>query len=70
MLGEEGLYYPKNDFMALSLIMKDLMKSPNKAAAQGEKAKMRACALYDWDRVTDQYEALLSTLTNTPASDT
>lgn len=66
VLGEEGLFYPRNNFEALSGILEDLLKSPEKVAEYGVRAEKRVRDYYDWEKVTDQYEALLCGLTKSP----
>ncbi len=70
VLGEGGLFYPQNDFEALSRILGDLLKSPGIAVEQGERAKKRARDNYDWEKVTDQYEELMGRLTKAGGSGT
>jgi glycosyltransferase involved in cell wall biosynthesis len=62
VLGDAGIYYPRNDFAALSKCMAELMHDTVRAHALGQAAKERARVHYCWDRITDQYEEMLKEL--------
>lgn len=47
---------------SLRSVLQDLLDNPEKAQTYREKAKKRADEHYNWDRVTDQYEALCADL--------
>ena len=62
VLGDSGRYYDKNKFAMLTEVLRELMKNPASVTALGQSAKSRAGELFNWDKITDQYEKLLSSL--------
>jgi glycosyltransferase involved in cell wall biosynthesis len=60
VLGEAGWYYRKNSPEDLAARLRELFGAGGDAlrAAQGEAARQRAVALYDWEAVTSAYEDL------------
>lgn len=58
VLGAAGLYYPKNDFAALSSIMARLIGDPSSVDTWRAKARERALSNYSWDLIVSQYERL------------
>jgi len=62
VLGDAGVYYEKNNFEALSVLLKALANDPEKTKELGDKAKKRAGVLYSWDKVSEAYEELLCSL--------
>jgi len=62
VLGDAGVTYPKNDFVALSAKMRDLLNDATTRAALGERAQQRASKFYSWEAIVDRYEALLRSL--------
>ena len=62
VLGDAGFFYDTNKFEHLEIILSELLNAPEKVRESGNAARVRAEALYDWDRVTDAYEELLMTV--------
>jgi glycosyltransferase involved in cell wall biosynthesis len=58
VLGESGLVYSKNNFDELSKLIEGILVDPKSISDYGEKAKKRAKEVYNWDKVTEQYEKL------------
>jgi len=61
VLGDTGWYYRKNDVHDLTRRLREVLIGPHSAALRAERsaaARARVAALYDWERVTDQYERL------------
>ena len=59
VLGDAGLYYPKNDFVALAGILQKLNGDPSIIRKYGDAARKRALSRFDWEKIADEYEALL-----------
>jgi glycosyltransferase involved in cell wall biosynthesis len=60
VLGDAGWYYRRNDAEDLARRLREVL-APEAAALRAERAaaaRSRVEALYDWERVTDQYERL------------
>lgn len=62
VLGESGLYYPPEDVDGCAAAMRTMAGDPELRARLGDGARRRAEAEYSWERVTDDYEALLADL--------
>jgi len=58
VLYNTGLFYEKNDFDELSEKMKFLLNNPDKIKEFGLLAKNRANDVYNWDKITKQYQDL------------
>lgn len=58
VLQDCGVYYPKNDFIALSAILKELSSDPGQIAHLSTLAAARAQSQYSWEAITDSYEQL------------
>ncbi len=56
VLEDAGMYYPKNDFEALSSILKELLNDEEKINKYKELSKALAIKKYSWDSVTKLYE--------------
>jgi glycosyltransferase involved in cell wall biosynthesis len=67
VLGDAGLIYSKNNFEELSNIMHRLLNNSEEVRHFGALAKTRANAVYSWDRIADQYEALFYSMVSTEA---
>jgi glycosyltransferase involved in cell wall biosynthesis len=59
VIAEAGLSFPKNDFEALTLRLKELLTNPTMVAEYGERARRSAQARYSWDAIVERYEQLL-----------
>jgi len=57
-LADAGCYYNYRDIDHLSQQLQHLVDHPAEVEAYRQKAGARAKALYSWDKVTDDYEAL------------
>lgn len=55
VLGDAGLFYDKNNFQQLTEAMQRLLDNQNEVTEWGNKARVRAEKLYNWERVTNQY---------------
>ena len=62
VLGEAGLIYERNNFNELAALIEELLGNPAKVNNLREKAKARANQVYNWDRITEQYEKLFQSL--------
>lgn len=65
VLGQAGLYYAWNDPSSLADCLRRLVEADGRTAeaeAFATAAYERVRALYDWERITDQYEALFERL--------
>ncbi len=60
VLGDAGLYYPKNDFSALTDVIEHTVNQSELISRYQELARERAQRLYNWERIVDQYEALFA----------
>ena len=58
VLGQCGLFYPKNDFRMLAECMRQYLQDASLRLKMAKRASDRAQAVYNWDRVADAYEAL------------
>jgi len=63
VIGDAARSFPKNDFVALSTVIGELLADPTQCAQLGERAKARALSIYSWDAVVSKYEALFADLT-------
>ncbi len=63
VIGDAARSFPKNDFVALSTVIGELLADPTQCAQLGERAKARALSIYSWDAVVSKYEALFAALT-------
>jgi glycosyltransferase involved in cell wall biosynthesis len=57
-LGDAGILYPRNDEVALALILQQIEDAPEKYEPLRAVASERARVSYSWDDVVDQYERL------------
>jgi glycosyltransferase involved in cell wall biosynthesis len=64
VLGDTGLYYPKNDFDELATLIAKLVADAQLREQLGSAAARRAQQLFSWDSITDKYEELLLDLCN------
>ncbi len=62
VIGEAARSFPKNDFVALSALMGELLRDRSQAEELGRRAKDRALGTYSWDAVVLKYEALFASL--------
>jgi len=62
VIGDAGLSFPKNDFIALSQEIERALQAPHLVAEYGERAKSRVNARYSWDAIVERYEGLLHAL--------
>lgn len=62
VLGDAGLYYPKNDFISLSGQLNALLSDDALTARLRRAAAERAGELYTWSRTVDGYEVLFRDL--------
>jgi glycosyltransferase involved in cell wall biosynthesis len=60
VLADAGRYYRRNDAADLGRVLGELVRDAPARAALGSAAGERARALFSWDHVTDDYEALFS----------
>lgn len=68
VLGEAGLYYPKNDFAALTPVLQKVAENAILRERLGRDARQRVQQKYNWESITDSYEALFLRMTgSTPA---
>lgn len=58
VLGEAGRYYARNDVEGLATALREIVASPAERQRLGADARARSLALFSWDHVTDEYEAL------------
>jgi glycosyltransferase involved in cell wall biosynthesis len=58
VLADTGIYYKKNDFFELTNLIESTVENQSLIVTLKERAKKRALRLYNWDRITDQYENL------------
>jgi N-acetylglucosaminyldiphosphoundecaprenol N-acetyl-beta-D-mannosaminyltransferase len=59
VIGDAGQPFPaENAEQGLASLLKELWNDPARCAALGSKARERAEACFNWERVADQYEAL------------
>lgn len=58
VVGGAGIIYEPGDALDLRAHLQRALDDPNLVQTYGEHARERAEAVYNWDRVTDQYEAL------------
>ncbi|HEY8515959.1 MAG TPA: glycosyltransferase [Candidatus Binatia bacterium] len=61
VLGDAGWYYAKNDPDDLAARLREVLLLPGAEQARKERSRAalaRVTALYDWERVTDDYERL------------
>jgi glycosyltransferase involved in cell wall biosynthesis len=61
VLGDAGWYYARNDDADLSRRLREVLSAPDAGAERVRRAvaaRDRVRELYDWERVTDAYEAL------------
>ena len=62
VLGETGLYYSIKDFSTLTTIIRAISARPEIAIARGAASLERAKSIYRWDRIVDDYVALINQL--------
>ena len=60
--GDAALYFQAHDPATLTAALDRVRNDPALARSLGDQAAARAAALYNWDRVTDQYVALFQRL--------
>jgi glycosyltransferase involved in cell wall biosynthesis len=61
-LGKCGLYYKKNDFNELRVILEGVLKNQELVRQYGQQAATRARELYSWEQIVDRYEVELRKL--------
>ena len=62
VLSDAGRFYTKNDFIALSALLEDLLDDTSLREELSKKAKQRASRVYNWEQITSQYEELFREL--------
>lgn len=62
VLGDNGLYYARNDVGSLAALLAVLVASPERRARLGEGARACVRECYSWDRVADGYESIFQEL--------
>jgi len=60
--GDTGVYFQVEDEGSLTAAFESVRSNPERARRHRERAARRAQQEYDWDRVTDRYEALFRRL--------
>ena len=65
--GDAGMPFGPNETALAELIEKTAVMAPAELAEWGARAEARTRSRYDWEQVTDQYEALLSNMIQRPA---
>jgi glycosyltransferase involved in cell wall biosynthesis len=60
--GGVGLYFRAGTPGTLAEQLELVRRNPHRARARGRAAARRAALLFNWDRVTDRYEALFRKL--------
>jgi glycosyltransferase involved in cell wall biosynthesis len=63
VVGDAGLFFEARQPATLAALITDVAARPDRVAECRARAVAHARAHYSWDRVTDQYEALLANLT-------
>jgi glycosyltransferase involved in cell wall biosynthesis len=63
--GEAALYFEAARPQSLAAALEAVRADPEEAAARGRSAAARAAERYDWERITDQYQALFRRLAAT-----
>jgi len=56
VLGDTGFFFDPGDEQDLPRKIEMLLKDPVASAEAGRRAGLRARELYNWDKITDQYE--------------
>jgi glycosyltransferase involved in cell wall biosynthesis len=63
VIGEDGeAFSPQNPASALAEKLRFLSENPEHCKELGLRAKKRAVALFDWEKIMDQYENLFEEL--------
>lgn len=62
VLGDAGLFYPKNDVDGLARCIQEVADYPERFGGLRQAAAERACRLYSWDTVVSEYERLFTRL--------
>lgn len=57
-VGDTGVRFPVGDAAALAATLSGLLEAPERVRELGERARARARAVYDWERIARQTEAL------------
>ena len=70
VLGETGIICDFYDQAGLSNIISGMAGDRSRFAEYGRKAKTRVKELYNWDKVTDQYENLFNEMVKKPGDST
>ncbi len=63
-MGDAGLSFAPGDVSQLQDRLEELMEDEEKIRELGRRASDRVRALYDWDKITDTFAALLTSLTD------
>lgn len=58
VLGDAGIFYEVNDFADLARKMEHLLDSVAESRRLGDLASVRAAAVYNWEKIAEQYEEL------------
>lgn len=62
VLASAGEYYERNDVAALAQLLTQLIADPERVQSNRERARARARAVYSWDKIAHDYEALFLSL--------
>lgn len=62
VLGDAGVYFAYRDANDLAVQLRDLLDAPNTVARLRKAAERRVVERYNWDAVTDEYEAYFADL--------
>jgi glycosyltransferase involved in cell wall biosynthesis len=65
VVGDAGLFFDAHTPSTLATLLTQMATRPERVEDYRSRAIDRARARYSWDRVTDQYEELLASLTRT-----
>ncbi len=60
VLGDAGLFFDAHRPDTLAALLERIVADPSLVESQRTRAVARAAARYSWDRVTDQYDAILT----------
>ncbi len=69
VLADAGYIYEKNNFQHLALCISEAMQNEIGRKQMKIKAKARANLIFDWEKITDQYEALFVSLSKTTSQE-